>query len=515
MRTISKRQHQSENEERLTYLCKEVDPDYLGREIYADDVDTPYTFYLVRKLNLAKDYQNLAEGEAFFDAICDSWDEIEEFEELVVKKIYMYVETEIIYYTLFMGSFEPTRRALRMNLKQWLEGITLEKQDRALVSRGENTLNSGEVQRMMKQMLETSNEIFRLRKMISDLTETIKNEKNEISIAKSNPVISRSIQTIHLKRAHPLMIEENKRTEVSDSAAADIEVELFDDDKHDVVAETASEKIDEALETKEADGQAIEKKLENGLAEKPIQEDFQAEEERTAYLNPGQENNNESNQDIPVKKERTSLRLKRKQLEREQAEQTTKSKAVKEDTEQEVTAPEPVDITRLVLDQQATKKATPSNWPRFSRLLKASKTIEAPEKVPNFTKSEMENLEDEIYLCFMNKRMRLGTKKSHTQKKRVLRSELLAQISQAEYLNYSWGQVLRQRKEDVLICGRLSCGGLVASLDEFLKEMRVIAYSRSLFGKKVRCSVDLLRRLDGYILMDQYMQNLSLMPVEE
>ncbi|MFD1900143.1 hypothetical protein GQR36_08990 [Enterococcus termitis] len=50
----------------------------------------------------------------------------------------------------------------------------------------------------------------------------------------------------------------------------------------------------------------------------------------------------------------------------------------------------------------------------------------------------MENLEDEIYLCFMNKRMRLGAKKSHNQKKSILRSELLAQINQAEYLNYSW-----------------------------------------------------------------------------
>lgn len=86
MRTISKRQRQSEKEERSTVLCKEVDPDYLGREVYADDVETPYAFYLVRKLNLAKDYQNLAEGEAFFDAICDSWDETEDFEELVVKK---------------------------------------------------------------------------------------------------------------------------------------------------------------------------------------------------------------------------------------------------------------------------------------------------------------------------------------------------------------------------------------------------------------------------------------------
>ncbi|WP_206911493.1 hypothetical protein IGL98_002206 [Enterococcus sp. DIV0840] len=508
MRTISKRQRQSEKVERSTYLCKEVDPDYLGREIYADNVETPYSFYLVRKLNLAKDYQNLAEGEAFFDVICDSWDTTEEFEELVVKKIYMYVETEMMYYTLLMGSFEPTRRELRMNLKQWFEEITLEKEERSLVYRGEATLDSGEMQGMMKQMLETSNEIFRLRKMISDLTETINHGKIELHTPKSDPIISRSIQTIHLKRAQPLVIEAEKATvENSDTdESVDVEVELVDE----AVAEesvTPEPVVQSAEPTKEL-GAETEKKLENELAEKPIQEDFQAEEEPSISPISKIENIEEP------QKERTSIKLKRKQME------TDKAKAIvdpepKKETKQKIVVHEPLDLTLLVFKKGKTQKATPSNWPRFSKQLKACKRIEAPAKIPNFSKSEMENLEDEIYLCFMNKRMRLGTKKNQTQKKSILRSELLAQISQAEYLNYSWGQVLRQRKEDVLICGRLSCGGLVSSLDGFLQEMREIAYSRSLFGKKVRCSVDLLRRLEGYILMDQYMQNLSLMPIEK
>ncbi|MGX7243704.1 hypothetical protein ACWOC1_02515 [Enterococcus quebecensis] len=514
MRTISKRQRQSEKEERSTYLCKEVDPDYLGREVYADNVDTPYSFYLVRKLNLAKDYQNLAEGEAFFDAICDSWDETEEFEELVVKKIYMYVETEVMYYTLLMGSFEPTRRDLRMNLKRWFEEITLEKQERSLVFRGDAALSSGEVQGMMKQMIETSNEIFRLRKMITDLTEMISRGKIEMHTAKSDPIISRSIQTIHLKRAQPLVIEEDKTVEATKTMLRsenpiNVEVDL---DESEVVneEEVTSEKIDETTKTWEVVGEETEKKLENELAGKPIQEDFQVEEEPTVYLNQEQKNKEESNQEST---ERTSLKLKRRQMKakhKEVAESEIAKKAPQETMKSEM-----LDLNQLVLNKRRTKKATPSNWPRFSKQLKASKTIEAPTKIPNFSKSEMENLEDEIYLCFMNKRMRLGSKKSHVQKKSILRSDLLAQISQAEYLNYSWGQVLRQRKEDVLICGRLSCGSLVASLDEFLQEMREVAYSRSLFGKKVRCSVDLLRRLEGYILMDQYMQNLSLIPVEE
>lgn len=503
MRTISKRQRQSEKEERSTYLCKEVDPDYLGREIYADNVETPYSFYLVRKLNLAKDYQNLAEGEAFFDAICDSWDETEDFEELVVKKIYMYVETEIMFYTLLMGSFEPTRRELRMKLKQWFEEITLEKEERSLVHQGEATLNSGEIQGIIKQMLETSNEIFRLRKMITDLTETINHGKIDTHASKGSSVISRSIQTIHLKRAQPLVIEEDKTEKTiieNDNMDENIAVE----------AELVDEELVEEAEIKEPSEEVgavveTEKKLENELAEKPIQEDFLVEKEPTISPTPKIENK--------PKKERTSIKLKRKPTETDKTKVSIELDTKKE-TEQKNKTHKLLNTEYLILKKGKTKKATPSNWPRFSKIVKVSMCIEAPAKIPNFSKSEMENLEDEIYLCFMNKRMRLGSKKNHTQKKKISRSDLLAQISQAEYLNYSWGQVLRQRKEDVLICGRLSCGELVSSLDGFLQEMREIAYSRSLFGKNVRCSIDLLRQLEGYILMDQYMQNLSLMKVE-
>lgn len=171
----------------------------------------------------------------------------------------MYVETETMYYTMLMGSFEPTRRELRMNLKKWLEEITLEKQDRALVNHGESTLNAGEIQGMMKQMLETSNEIFRLRKMITDLTETINHGKIEMQAVQSNPIISRSIQTIHLKRAQPLVIDEDKVAapvvEIADTNTdLDIEAELVDEVSVEMneepIIETATVESDTEMEEK-------------------------------------------------------------------------------------------------------------------------------------------------------------------------------------------------------------------------------------------------------------------------
>ncbi|MDA9469967.1 hypothetical protein [Enterococcus sp. 5H] len=462
MRTISKQQ-QSAKQERSTFICKEIDPDYLGREIYADNIKTPYSFYLVRRLTLAKDYQNLAEGEAFFDAICDSWDATDDFEELVVKKIYMYVETEVMYYTLLMGSFEPTKRVLRTDLKHWLEDISLEKEERSLIYKGEPEINTGEMQSMMKQMIETSNEIFRLRKMIDDLSETINQGKIEVlHQPKIQPVISRSIKTIHLKRAQPLLLEDDH---LDSSNATEESIEKND-------LNVLSDSVEKAA------GNETEKKPQIKLNEKPTLENSPIADERFTSLKPKVKDDADAKEKI---------------------------------TENNVTKPE---LKALTLVRGKALQLQPENWLDFSLQLEDSQMVDSSTERSNVEPDDLENLENEIYQCFVNKRKRLGDKKKHTKKKRVLRSDLLAQIEQAEYLNYSWGQVLRKRQEDVLICGRLSSSSLVSSLDEFLDEVRGIAYSRSLFGKKVRCSIELLRRLEGYVLMDQFMQKLIILSDE-
>jgi hypothetical protein len=430
VRTISKRQRK--RAETATYLCKEVDPEYLGREIYADNVDTPYSFYLIRKLTLAKDYQNLAEGEAYFEAICTSWDHSEAFEELVVKKIYIYVETEAIYYTLLMGSFEPTRSELRISLKKWLDSLSLSELESSLTEKTEQPVTTEEIQGLLKQMMEMSNELFRLRKMMNDLNQTLAQSQLNPTPVKSNPVISRSIRTIHLKRAQPLMVE-NRIAEVEEkeTAAAVVEPEF---------------KVQQDIDTATEAADSAEKEAESTKAE-------------VAEI--------DSNE-MPSATVFSGARLTRK-----------------------------------------TNKATVQDWHKAVVYLNTSKRVKAPAQQPDIlTKAVLEKLEDEIYQHFMNKRMRLGTKKMQTQKKSIARAELLEKINQAEYVSYSWAQVLRRQNEDILLSGRLSCAGLVASLENFLQEMRDIAYSRSFFGKKVRCSADLLHRLDGYILLDQYLQKL-------
>lgn len=164
----------------------------------------------------------------------------------------MYVETEVMYYTLLMGSFEPTRRELRMNLKKWFEEITLEPTERSLVSKSQSELNTGEIQGMMKQMIETSNEIFRLRKMINELTETINSGQMQLQNKQSHPVISRSIQTIHLKRAQPLVIEEEKKDTETSAEPSEVAVEA------ELIDETETPETLEEVQTKTEDEAARE-----------------------------------------------------------------------------------------------------------------------------------------------------------------------------------------------------------------------------------------------------------------
>lgn len=203
---------ETQPEEKTVFLCKETNPDFLGREIYADNVETPYNFYLIRKLYLAKEYQNLAEGEQFFEALCESWDESEQFEELIVKKIYVYVETELMYYTVYFGSFEPTTRDLRFALKQWMYEIPTTKNKKTVRMNETNV----QVVPQENQLTELAGEIAVLREMLTLLKENLAS-LNEAVNQTRNPVISRQIKTIHLKRASPVIAAEQEKLKVSEN----------------------------------------------------------------------------------------------------------------------------------------------------------------------------------------------------------------------------------------------------------------------------------------------------------
>lgn len=423
------REKQIIKQERSTFIYKDLEPDLLGREIYADDITTPYSFYLVRKLILGRDYQSLAEGELFFDVLCDSWDIREDFDELFVKKMYVQVETQSMTYSLLIGSFEPTSRATRSQLKQWLEAIEAETTLSMETGATKPIEVNDTIQSMAKQMLETSNEIFRLRQMINELIETVNQQAGEYHTFKKQPVISRNIKTIHLKRAQPLLTPEKQQQEPS-------------------VVQTIQNVHDSADKT--TDGMTKE--------QEPLTKD-QLDEGPTIQ-----------EQGSLVKKRQWSLRDSKKQF-----------------------------LVGAI--------PQPLSWRCFFEQL-TDKPCRSRENFRSVSKEADEAEQEQIYQSFVTTSKRLGEKNKRVKKESILRTELLSQISQAEYLPYSWGEVLQYRQEDLLICQRLSTSQLVAGLDACLAELRTFAYSRFSFGKKVRCPENLLKQLTGYILLDQYLKEI-------
>lgn len=428
---------ETQPEEKTVFLCKETNPDFLGREIYADNVETPYNFYLIRKLYLAKEYQNLAEGEQFFEALCESWDESEQFEELIVKKIYVYVETELMYYTVYFGSFEPTTRDLRFALKQWMYEIPTTKNKKTVRMNETNV----QVVPQENQLTELAGEIAVLREMLTLLKENLVS-LNEAVNQTRNPVISRQIKTIHLKRASPVIAAEQASLKVSeDTNLEQPDVNLSPDNLENQEGETTVA-TSEAVPIKEA---LPEKKQENqqSTAAKPL---FT----------------------FPQETEKSSLNSVNKSAEKEE-EQKSEKEAVSMESEKE----------------NSSSRTIPADFQR-----------------------QLDELEEEIYRRFMSRQLEDTDGNQAVPKITIEKRQLEAQMFEAKAFSQSFKQVQKKKAGDVRICNQLSCMKLEKGLDKFLDEVTEYVEKRTLFNKKVRCPLPVIRELEGYGQLNQYMQKI-------
>ncbi|EGO5802094.1 hypothetical protein H8446_09490 [Enterococcus faecalis] len=428
---------ETQPEEKTVFLCKETNPDFLGREIYADNVETPYNFYLIRKLYLAKEYQNLAEGEQFFEALCESWDESEQFEELIVKKIYVYVETELMYYTVYFGSFEPTTRDLRFALKQWMYEIPTTKNKKTVRMNETNV----QVVPQENQLTELAGEIAVLREMLTLLKENLVS-LNEAVNQTRNPVISRQIKTIHLKRASPVIAAEQASLKVSEDANLEQpDVNLSPDNLENQEVETTVA-TSELAPIKEAQ------------PEEP-QENQQSTAAKPLFT-------------FPQETEKSSLNSVNDSAEKEE-EQKPEKEAVSMESEKE----------------NSSSRTIPADFQR-----------------------QLDELEEEIYRRFMSRQLEDTDGNQAVPKITIEKRQLEAQMFEAKAFSLSFKQVQKKKAGDVRICNQLSCMKLEKGLDKFLDEVTEYVEKRTLFNKKVRCPLPVIRELEGYGQLNQYMQKI-------
>ncbi|EGO7907379.1 hypothetical protein FGV24_001516 [Enterococcus faecalis] len=444
---------ETQPEEKTVFLCKETNPEFLGREIYADNVETPYNFYLIRKLYLAKEYQNLAEGEQFFEALCESWDESEQFEELIVKKIYVYVETELMYYTVYFGSFEPTTRDLRFALKQWMYEIPTTKNKKTVRMNETNV----QVVPQENQLTELAGEIAVLREMLTLLKENLAS-LNEAVNQTRNPVISRQIKTIHLKRASPVIAAEQASLKISEA--------------------TNPEQPDATLSPNNLEKQEVETTVVTSEAvlpvNKPAKEPVLSEPAPFEEALP--EEPQENQQSTAAKPLFTFLQ------------ETEKSSlnSMNESAEKE--------------EEQKPEKETAS--------MESEEESSSSRTIPADFQRQLDELEEEIYRRFMSRQLEDTDGNQAVPKITIEKRQLEAQMLEAKAFSQSFKQVQKKKAGDVRICNQLSCMKLEKGLDKFLDEVTEYVEKRTLFNKKVRCPLPVIRELEGYGQLNQYMQKI-------
>ncbi|WP_061101284.1 hypothetical protein [Enterococcus faecalis] len=441
---------ETQPEEKTIFLCKETNPDFLGREIYADNVETPYNFYLIRKLYLAKEYQNLAEGEQFFEALCESWDESEQFEELIVKKIYVYVETELMYYTVYFGSFEPTTRDLRFALKQWMYEIPTTKNKKTVRTNETNV----QVVPQENQITELAGEIAVLREMLTLLKENLVS-LNEAVNQTRNPVISRQIKTIHLKRASPVIAAEQASLKISeDTNPEQPDVNLSPDNLEKQEVETTVAPSEAVLPVNKP---ALEERAKEPVLSEPAPFEEALPEEPQ-----------ENQQSTAAKSLFTFLQ------------ETEKSSlnSVNESAEKEAVSMESE-------EENSSSRTIPADFQR-----------------------QLDELEEEIYRRFMSRQLEDTDGNQAVPKITIEKRQLEAQMLEAKAFSQSFKQVQKKKAGDVRICNQLSCIKLEKGLDKFLDEVTEYVEKRTLFNKKVRCPLPVIRELEGYGQLNQYMQKI-------
>lgn len=449
---------ETQPEEKTVFLCKETNPDFLGREIYADNVETPYNFYLIRKLYLAKEYQNLAEGEQFFEALCESWDESEQFEELIVKKIYVYVETELMYYTVYFGSFEPTTRDLRFALKQWMYEIPTTKNKKTVRMNETNV----QVVPQENQLTESAGEIAVLREMLTLLKENLASLNESVNQTR-NPVISRQIKTIHLKRASPVIAAEQASLKVSEDANLEQpDVNLSPDNRENQEGETTVATSEAVLPVNKL------------VLEEPAKEPVLSEPAPIKEALPEKKQENQQSTaakplfTFPQETEKSSLNSVNESAEKEE-EQKPEKEAVSMESEKE----------------NSSSRTIPADFQR-----------------------QLDELEEEIYRRFMSRQLEDTDGNQAVPKITIEKRQLEAQMFEAKAFSQSFKQVQKKKAGDVRICNQLSCMKLEKGLDKFLDEVTEYVEKRTLFNKKVRCPLPVIRELEGYGQLNQYMQKI-------
>lgn len=342
-----------------------------------------------------------------------------------------------MYYTVYFGSFEPTTRDLRFALKQWMYEIPTNKNKKTVRMNETNV----QVVPQENQLTELAGEIAVLREMLTLLKENLAS-LNEAVKQTRNPVISRQIKTIHLKRASPV-----------------------------IAAEQASLKISEATNPEQPDATLSPDNLENQEGETTVA----------------------TSEAVPIKEAQPEKK--------QENQQSTAAKPL-------FTFPQETEKSSLNSVNKSAEKEEEQKPEKEAVSMESEKENSSSRTIPADFQRQLDELEEEIYRRFMSRQLEDTDGNQAVPKITIEKRQLEAQMFEAKAFSQSFKQVQKKKAGDVRICNQLSCMKLEKGLDKFLDEVTEYVEKRTLFNKKVRCPLPVIRELEGYGQLNQYMQKI-------
>ncbi|MBO0446520.1 hypothetical protein JZO78_09195 [Enterococcus ureilyticus] len=168
------------------FLRKEIEANRLGEELYADDVLSQYSVYLLRKFEVSTDYEQPEQFEALLEDLPEQFNH--EFEDCVAKNLYVRVTQKAVYVTLLLALAHPLSKLQISDLRTWISSLEVPE----LPLKHRSAFSEEVPIEMVKGLQETNSEVLLLTEMMNQFSENLND-------------IYKEIQTVKDKRTPPVV----------------------------------------------------------------------------------------------------------------------------------------------------------------------------------------------------------------------------------------------------------------------------------------------------------------------
>jgi hypothetical protein len=173
------------------FFRKEIEESRLGEELYSDDVLSQYSVYLLRKFEVAEDYEQPEQFEALLADLPEQFNY--EFEDCVVKNLYVRVTQKAVYITLLLALAHPLSKLQISDLRTWISSLEVPE----LPLEHTTAFSEAVPLEMVKGLQETNSEVLLLTEMMNQFSENLNDIYKEIQTVKQKktPPVVKVVQS--------------------------------------------------------------------------------------------------------------------------------------------------------------------------------------------------------------------------------------------------------------------------------------------------------------------------------